>query len=62
MRWGQEWRRHPSPDSNGEERVGKVCEGLTHTVRIRERKKDIEAAIVVRGGREIKSAGAMPGP
>ena len=46
----------------GEEGIGKVGEGLADTRETSGREEDIEAAIVVGGGGEIKTASAMLGP
>ena len=46
----------------GEEGIGKVGEGLADTRETSGREEDIEAAIVVGGGGEIKAASAMLGP
>jgi hypothetical protein len=45
-----------------EERVGIVGKRLTHAMRASEGKKDVVAAIVLGGGREVEATRAMLGP
>ena len=54
--------REKSGVFEGEEGIGKVGEGLADTRETSGREEDIEAAIVVGGGGEIKAASAMLGP
>jgi hypothetical protein len=70
-RRGWKWRLGDEGVGNGggavsrlewEERVGKVGEGLTDAMRTSEGKKDVEAAIVLGGGREVEATRAMLDP
>ncbi len=55
-------KREKSGVFEGEEGIGKMREGLADTRETCGGKKNVEAAIVVRGGGKIKPASSMPGP